>query len=366
MTLPPPIPPGATIGILGGGQLGRMIALAAAALGYRCHVLSPEADGPAAQVCGRSTLAAYDDEAALAAFAASIAVATFEFENVPAATAAFLATRIPVRPGPEALRIAQDRVLEKSFVHSLGIATAPWAKITDEPGLKAALARIGRPAILKTARMGYDGKGQVRIAAAADDGGDDDGGAAAWRALGGVRAVVEAEIAFRCEISVIAARGQDGAIACYVPVENAHVGGILATTIAPARIPRRLREEAIEIAMRIAIGLDLVGLVAVEMFVTEDERILVNEIAPRPHNSGHWTMDACGASQFEQLVRAICGLPLAAPERHSDAMMHNLIGSDVERWREVADPRARLHLYGKREPRPGRKMGHVTRLSPRS
>jgi len=354
------IAPGATIGILGGGQLGRMTALAAAELGYRTHAYSPDRDAPAAEIATTATCAAYDDAAALARFAASIDVATFEFENVPHATVRVLEGRVPVRPGWKALRIAQDRVLEKQFVNDQRIGTAPWAEVTSVETLRAALDKIGRPAVLKTARLGYDGKGQARI-------GPGDDAAAAWRAIGAVRGVLEGFVDFACEVSVVVARGLDGATATYVPVENRHVAGILDTTIAPARIARAAIEAAEDVGVRLARALDIVGLLAVEMFVAKSGELLVNEMAPRPHNSGHWTIDGCVTSQFEQHVRAICGLPLGSPERHSDAMMKNLIGDAWRNWPElVRDPAAKLHLYGKTETRPGRKMGHVTRLYPKS
>jgi 5-(carboxyamino)imidazole ribonucleotide synthase len=355
---PAVIPPGSVIGILGGGQLGRMTALAAARLGYRTHVLCPEADAPAIEVAGAATVAPYDDAGAAAEFAAAVDVVTIEFENIPEAAVHRLAARRPLRPPPLALRVSQDRAIEKRFVNDAGIATAPWAEVGGPEELKAALARIGRPAVLKTARLGYDGKGQVRIGAGGDVG-------CAWSELGRARAVLEGLVDFEREVSVVLARRSDGAIAAYPPVENRHVDGILATTVAPARIPAALAAEAVTIGSRIAAALGLVGLLATEMFLTRDGRLLVNEIAPRPHNSGHWTIDACATSQFEQLVRAICGLPLGSTERHADAVMTNLLGDDVDRWRELLQqPDARLHLYGKREARPGRKMGHVTRLYP--
>lgn len=355
-----PLAPGGVIGIIGGGQLGRMTALAAARFGYRCHIYDPEPDSPAAQVSWRATVGAWDEREKLEAFAKTVDVVTFEFENIPHESVKLLAERVPVRPNWNALRVSQDRIVEKDFVSGLGIAVTDYATVSDAGALERALADIAPPAILKTTRLGYDGKGQARI---------DRGGSAeeAWRKLGGRPAILEAAVDFACEISVIAARALDGTTVCYVPVENRHRHHILDTTTAPAPIPAALAEEAQATARAIAGGLDLVGLLAVEMFVTRDGRLLVNEIAPRPHNSGHWTIDACEVSQFEQFVRAVAGLPLASPERHSDAVMKNLIGEEVERWRElVRDPTARLHLYGKREVRPGRKMGHVTWLKPRS
>jgi 5-(carboxyamino)imidazole ribonucleotide synthase len=353
------IEPGATIGILGGGQLGRMTALAAIALGYRCHIFCPIKDSPAKQATSLATTAAYDNKLALGRFARSVDVVTFEFENVPADTAEFLAERKLVRPGPRALRIAQDRIKEKDFLRSIGVATAPYQRVTGLEELRGALDTIGPRAILKTIRMGYDGKGQVAIRSDSDT-------AAIWRRFGATEGILEGFVDFSCEISVIIARSENGKTATYVPVENQHVNHILDTTIAPARVKPEIAMRAEAIARHIAEKLDLVGLLAVEMFVTQAGDVLVNELAPRPHNSGHWTIDACYTSQFEQLVRAICGLPLGSPERHSDAMMKNLIGSDLEKWRDaVSDPLQKIHLYGKDQALPGRKMGHVTKLIPR-
>jgi 5-(carboxyamino)imidazole ribonucleotide synthase len=354
------IAPGATIGILGGGQLGRMIALAAAALGYRAHVLCPDEDNPAKRVTAYATTAPYDDRAALQRFAAAVDVVTFEFENVPADTAEILAAMRPVRPGPDALRIAQDRLREKDFLRAIDVATTPYRAVTSAAALARAARDLGPKSVLKTVRGGYDGKGQQTIGADADL-------AAAWAALGADIGILESFVPFICEISVIVARGLAGDTAAYVPVENRHVSHILDTTIAPARVSPEVARRAEAVARHVAERLDLVGLVAVEMFVTAAGEVLVNEFAPRPHNSGHWTLDACVTSQFEQLVRAICGLPLGSPERHSDAVMKNLIGADVEAWREIInEPTAKLHLYGKTQVSPGRKMGHVTRLLPRT
>lgn len=349
--------PGATIGILGGGQLGRMAAMAAAELGYRCHVFSPEEDAPAKEVAAGATTAPYADLAAVRAFAGAVDVATFEFENVPASTLAAISGTTPVRPGARALQLSQERAVEKAFVNGLGVATPRWAKVSSPSSLVAASAGTGFPAILKTARFGYDGKGQVRIDSPADliD---------AWHRIGEREAILESVIEFEREISVIAARGLDGDLATYVAVDNVHRDGILHTTTAPSAAPAEVAAAADGIARRIAVALDLVGLVAVEMFVVADGGVLVNEIAPRPHNSGHWTLDACAVSQFEQFVRAVAGLPLGDPARHSDAVMTNLIGDEVDSWEAAAGERgACLHLYGKAETRPGRKMGHVTRLS---
>ena len=351
-----PIAPGSTIGIFGGGQLGRMTALAAARLGYRCHIFCPEADNPAAEVSAAATVAGYDDAAALDAFAASIDVATFEFENVPYEAVARVAAQVPVRPGWEALKTSQDRAVEKRFLGGIGLATAPWMEVRSAADLR----RAPCPGILKTARLGYDGKGQFRL----DEGFD---AAAVWDAFGAGRGVAEALVDFSAEVSAIAARGADGSVAVFDVGRNDHEGGILRQTTVPAPVPASLAAEAQTLAARAAEALDLVGLLAVEFFVTREGRLLANEIAPRPHNSGHWTQDACGADQFEQFVRAVAGLPLADPARLSDARMVNLLGEDVRSWPGLlAEPGARLHLYGKREVRPGRKMGHVNRLSPKT
>jgi 5-(carboxyamino)imidazole ribonucleotide synthase len=354
------VEPGGIIGILGGGQLGRMTALAAANLGYRCHIFCPEPDSPAMQVTPLATVAAYDDRAALARFADAVDVVTFEFENVPATTVALLAAHKTVHPRPEVLAICQDRLKEKDFLNANGVATTRYRRVENVSDLQTAIGEIGDRAILKTARWGYDGKGQVAIEPGTDT-------EAAWASLRSDEAILEARVDFACEISVVLARGADSAVAAYPAVENRHVGGILDTTTAPARIDPALAARADTVARTIAAALDLVGVLAVEMFVTKGGELLVNELAPRPHNSGHWTIDACVASQFEQLIRAVCGLPLGSPAAHADAAMTNLIGPDVARWRDaVADPAAKLHLYGKGEARPGRKMGHVTRLLPRS
>jgi 5-(carboxyamino)imidazole ribonucleotide synthase len=333
-----------------------MIALAAARLGYRCHILAPEQDSPAAQVTNLATVAPYEDVAALARFAAAVDVVTMEFENLPVDALAALAQARPVHPAPSVLAICQDRRKEKAFLSGIEVPTAPYAIVEGADSLDRALAELGRPAILKTARLGYDGKGQVKIDA---DAGLDDARATAAAAP----CVLEGWIDFEREISVITARGRDSAQVSYVPVENRHRDQILVQTMAPAPITADLAGQAQALAERIAAELGLVGLLAVEMFVTRDRRLLVNELAPRPHNSGHWTIDACAVSQFEQLVRAICGLPLGDPARFADAVMENLLGGEVERWRAIlAEPGARLHLYGKAAIHPGRKLGHVTRL----
>jgi 5-(carboxyamino)imidazole ribonucleotide synthase len=354
-----PLPPGSTIGILGGGQLGRMTAMAAARLGYRCAIFCPEADAPASQVSALTIRGAYDDPEAQRRFAAAADVITYEFENIPLAPVEALARLKPVRPAPAVLAACQDRILEKRALTAAGIATARYAAIANLADLRQAASGLS-PGILKTARMGYDGKGQARVAGPAE-------AEAAFTRFGAVPCVLEAIVDFACEISVIAARDLDGQVATYATVENLHVHHILDETIAPAPVAPAIAAEAQRIARRIAERLDAVGLIAVEMFVTRAGEVLVNELAPRPHNSGHWTIDACAVSQFEQLVRAVAGLPLGSTERHSDARMKNLIGDEVHSWPALAaEPGACLHLYGKGEPRPGRKMGHVTRLAPRS
>ncbi len=354
-----PLPPGSTIGIIGGGQLGRMTALAAARLGYRVHVFTPEADSPAEQVSAAATVAGYDDRAALEAFARAVDVVTFEFESIPADSVRLMAGLVPVRPGWNVLATAQDRLAEKSFFNGIGIETAPWRPVRSPADLQAAVADLGRPSILKTTRLGYDGKGQVKITEGTDL-------AAAWDSLKTDEAVLEGFVTFEREVSVVIARNPSGETACFDLVENRHVNHILDTTIAPAPVSAALAQAALEIGRRTADALGLEGLLAVEMFITPDGRVLVNEMAPRPHNSGHWTMDACVTDQFEQFVRAVCDLPLGDPARHSDCRMKNLIGADVEQWSDLlAERSARLHLYGKAEARAGRKMGHVNRLYPK-
>ncbi|MBF0327177.1 5-(carboxyamino)imidazole ribonucleotide synthase [Magnetospirillum moscoviense] len=354
-----PLPPGSTVGIIGSGQLGRMAALAAARLGYRVHVYGPEPDSPTEQVAAAATVAAYTDLAALEAFARAVDVVTFEFENIPADSVRLLTGLVPVRPGWRVLDVAQDRISEKRFFNEIGIETAPWAEINSADDLRQAVARIGRPAVLKTTRLGYDGKGQTKI-------GPDTDLDRAWAAMAGATSVLEGFIDFAGEVSVIVARGLDGKTQAFEPAWNVHTNHILDTTTVPAPIDDSLAQGAIEVARKAAEALDLVGLLAVEMFVTKDGHILANEMAPRPHNSGHWTIDACVTDQFEQFIRAVCGLPLGDPIRHSDAVMKNLIGDDVNDWLAIlSDPDAKLHLYGKAEARLGRKMGHVTRIAPR-
>jgi 5-(carboxyamino)imidazole ribonucleotide synthase len=352
------ISPGNVIGILGGGQLGRMTALAAARLGYRCHIFAPEGGGPAAQVSASETIAAYDDLAALDRFAATIDVATFEFENVPVASVEHLLQSVPVRPGAKSLAAAQDRLVEKNFLRGIGIPTVPFQEVRNGAALAASLQELGAPAVLKTAQLGYDGKGQVLVRLDSDP--DE-----TFQQMGADRGVLEKWIDFRMEISVIVARGLDGKMVAFDPAENRHANHILDQSIAPARISTKIATEARGLAEKIATALDLFGLLAVEMFVTQEDTILINEIAPRPHNSGHWTMDACRSCQFEQFVRAICGQPLGSPDRYADAVMTNLIGDQVNGWPTIlGDPDLHLHLYGKDKARAGRKMGHVNRTYP--
>jgi 5-(carboxyamino)imidazole ribonucleotide synthase len=355
-----PLPPNATIGLVGGGQLGRMSALAAARLGYRCHILTRETDSPAAQVSHAVTISDYSDPVSLRAFAAAVDVISFEFENVSAEGLDLLASLRPVRPAPSVLRISQDRIDEKTFLNAAGVATAPWLPVTSLQDLHAAVHRLGLPSVLKTTRLGYDGKGQAMLRTQEDLD-------AAWERLNPKPLVLEGFIDFAQEISVVAARGADGALASFDTVENRHRNHILDVTLAPARIAQPIDQAAQAIARRVAEALDLIGLLAVEMFVDSIGKVLVNEIAPRPHNSGHWTIDACPASQFELHIRSIAGLPLPPATRHADAVMKNLIGPEgMALWpAALAEPGIIPHLYGKAEALPGRKMGHVTRLFPR-
>jgi 5-(carboxyamino)imidazole ribonucleotide synthase len=355
-----PLAPNATIGIVGGGQLGRMSAMAAARLGYRCHILAEEPGGPAEQVSASATIGSLEDPAALRAFAGAVDVVTFEFENVSAEGLDLLASLRPVHPSPAILRLAQERVAEKSFVNGAGIATAPWRAVGNRQALDEAVAALGLPAVLKTTRLGYDGRGQTVLR----DPGDLD---AAWEGLSPKPLILEGFVDFACEISVIVARGADGAIAAFDTVENRHRNHILDLTLAPARIGQEIADAAQAVARELATALDLVGLLAVEMFVDRDGRVLVNELAPRPHNSGHWTIDACPASQFEMHIRAVAGLPLPQAARHSDAVMKNLVGPEgLALWPAVlGEPGLIPHLYGKVGTAAGRKMGHVTRLFPR-
>ncbi len=355
-----PLPPNAVIGLIGGGQLGRMSALAAARLGYRCHILTREPDSPAAQVSHGVTISDYADPVSLRAFAAAVDVISFEFENVSAEGLELLASLKPVRPAPSVLRVSQDRAVEKRFLNQAGVPTAPWAAVSSLEELRQAVARIGLPAILKTTRYGYDGKGQARLTGPNDL-------ASAFENLDPKPLILEGFIDFAAEISVIVARGADSAIAAFDTVENRHRDHILDLTFAPARVPTSVAAEAQAIGRRVADALEVVGLLAVEMFVDARGRVLANEIAPRPHNSGHWSIEACPASQFEMHIRAIAGLPLPPAARHADAVMRNLVGpEDLALWPEIlSTPGLIPHLYGKAEARPRRKMGHVTRLFPK-
>jgi 5-(carboxyamino)imidazole ribonucleotide synthase len=355
-----PLPPNATIGLVGGGQLGRMSALAAARLGYRCHILTREVDSPAAMVAHGVTISDYNDPVSLRAFADAVDVISFEFENISAEGLDLLASLKPVRPSPHVLRTSQDRIAEKRFINGLGIATAPWRPVESLKDLEDAAAALGLPAILKTTREGYDGKGQAMLRTAADL-------APAFERLSPKPLILEGFVDFSMEISVVIGRGEDGALSAFDTVENRHHDHILDLTLAPARVPLAVSDQARSIARRIATGLDLIGLVAVEMFVDPKGAVLVNEIAPRPHNSGHWTIDACPMSQFELHIRTIAGLPLPPATRHSDAVMKNLVGpEETGLWpRIVGTPGFIPHLYGKAEARPGRKMGHVTHLFPK-
>lgn len=347
------------LGILGGGQLGRMSALAAARLGIACHIYTPEENSPAAQVSARTFVGDYKDTRKLKAFADSVDVITYEFENIPIKTVRYLQKHKPVYPDDRLLEIAQNRLNEKQFLNDIGIPTAGWAALHRASDIeKAANTLNGNRFILKTATMGYDGKGQTDYRP-----GDD--AKRKWAVLGTDTAIIEEVVDFACEISVIIARDKLGQTAHYGPVLNEHRNHILARSTMPAPIPEELARKAREMAQLLAEAVDLIGLLALELFLTTDGRLLANEIAPRPHNSGHWSIDACAVSQFEQHVRTVCDLPIAPPGRHSDAVMHNLIGADVRKagpWLEK--PGACLHLYGKPEVREGRKMGHVTIISP--
>ncbi|MDO9640282.1 MAG: 5-(carboxyamino)imidazole ribonucleotide synthase [Pseudotabrizicola sp.] len=354
-----PLPPGATIGILGGGQLGRMLSVAASRLGFQCHIYEPGAAPPAGHVAAHVTTAAYDDLDALRAFAQSVDVITYEFENIPTASLDVLEAIRPIRPNRRALAVSQERIAEKDFLTGLGLVTAPYARVTDMATLQTALTQIGTPAILKTTRLGYDGKGQARIMTPDD-------APAAWAAMNGAESVLEGFIDFSHEVSVIAARGLDGSVACYDPGENVHRSGILHSTTLPARLSPTQRSDAVLIAARILNALDYVGVLGVELFVTPKGQkggLIVNEIAPRVHNSGHWTQAGCAVDQFEQHIRAIAGWSLGDGTRYADVVMENLIGDDVDTVPALARERAtQIHLYGKTEVKPGRKMGHVNRV----
>ncbi len=354
------LPPGSTIGILGGGQLGRMLALAAAQLGFKTHIYAPEADSPAFDVATHHTIAAYDDEKALAAFANSISVATYEFENIPVPTVEFLSKSIPVRPGAKALACAQDRINEKTLARELGAMTADFAAVNSYDELIKRIEQIGTPSVLKTCRFGYDGKGQAKILKTED-------AKAAWAAMKDQPSILEGFVNFQSEVSVIAARGLDGEFRAFDVTENEHRNHILHRSIAPARIKPKATEEAVSIARKIAERLDYVGVFAIEFFALDfakQEVLYVNEMAPRVHNSGHWTQDGADTSQFEQHIRAVAGWPLGSTALKSGgAEMINLIGDDINDWQKIsAQSGACLHHYGKREARPGRKMGHVNRV----
>jgi len=362
MSLLPPgstIGPGATIGIVGGGQLGRMSALAAARLGYRCHILTDDPESPAAQVASGITVGDYNDLAALERFSESCDVISFEFENIDAAGLELLRQHRPVRPGPEILRIAQERVAEKSFLNGIGIPTAPWRAIESMADLERTAAELGLPAVLKTTRLGYDGKGQALLRRA-------DELAPAFARLEPKPLILEGFIDFACELSVIVARNPAGEIAVFDVVQNRHKNHILDLTLAPAPIDPTIAKVAQGYGRRLAEALQLEGLLALELFVDRDGRVLANEMAPRPHNSGHWTIDACPVSQFEMHIRAIAGLPLPPATRHADAVMKNLVGpDDLALWPEILATVGLIpHHYGKAEARLGRKMGHVTVLFP--
>jgi 5-(carboxyamino)imidazole ribonucleotide synthase len=354
---PKPLPPGSTIGIIGGGQLGRMLVIAAATLGYRVHIFAPDDDSCAAEISATVTRASYSDHAALAAFAHSVDVATFEFENIDAGPLAEVASRVSLWPPLAALEIGQDRITEKDFASDLGARTAPWAAVSSRAELDAAIATVGMPAILKTTRFGYDGKGQARIKDKADID-------AAWAAIAGKPAILEAMVAFDHEFSLIVARDQYGGISFWDAPENIHKDGILATSaVPPSDIIRQQVPAARGLARRLAEKLDYVGVFAVEFFASDDGPVF-NEMAPRVHNSGHWTIEGAVTSQFENHIRAVAGLPLGSTKRTgSSVLMKNIIGHDADDWLAMAaDSGSHLHLYGKDEARDGRKMGHITRV----
>ncbi len=349
------LPAGSIIGIVGGGQLGRMLSVAASRLGYRSHIFEPSANPPAGQVAEYVTTASYEDEAALRAFGAAVDVITYEFENIPTAALDILQDCAPIRPGREALRISQDRLTEKTFLRDLGLQTAAFADVPDAAAMEAAIADVGAPAILKTRRFGYDGKGQVRVTQA-------DQAQSAYAEMKGAPSILEGFVDFDFEVSVIAARGVTGEVSCFDPGENVHSDGILRTTTVPARLTNKQATDAVLIAAKILSTLDYVGVLGVELFVGQTG-LIVNEIAPRVHNSGHWTQNGCAVDQFEQHIRAVVGWPLGDGQRHSDVVMENLIGDDLDRLPELAGQRnAAIHLYGKADVKPGRKMGHVNHV----
>ena len=356
-----PILPGATIGVLGSGQLGRMFAIAARRMGYRVHTYSPDLDTPTGQIADLEVVASYDDLDSVASFARRVSVVTFEFENVPAPTAQAAASCAPVRPSGAILHTTQQRIREKAFLKSAGLPMTPYREVHTPQDLDHAVAKLGLPAVLKTAAFGYDGKGQFLIRSR-------DQLAEAWSAIGRQEAVLEAFIDFEREISVVAARGEDGQFVHYGAIENQHCRHILDLSIAPARVSPHVASEAVEIARCVLERLGVVGVLCVEFFVTRDGKLLINELAPRPHNSGHLTVDACVTGQFEQQLRAVCGLPLGSTAMHRPAAMANILGDQWSNgepdWRAAClFPDVKLHLYGKLEPRPGRKMGHLTALN---
>ncbi|MFZ4124979.1 MAG: 5-(carboxyamino)imidazole ribonucleotide synthase [Rickettsiales bacterium] len=347
------VPPGSTIGIVGGGQLGRMLARAASRMGYKTHIYTPEKDSPASHVAFATTVGAYQDANALRAFGEAVDVVTFEFENVPSETLTMLEKIVAVRPNPNVLFTTRHRLREKEFIRAQGIQTAPFAPVRNEQELAEAIKTIGTPSVLKTCELGYDGKGQAVIKDAAQ-------AMAAWESLGKSECVLEGFINFSAEASIIVARSTNGEARCYPLVENIHRDHILHKTIAPAPFIDAHQADAVRIAKILAEALDVVGLLAVELFVTKDG-LLVNELAPRPHNSGHWSMDGAPTSQFEQHIRAICGWALGDTTARSKCEMINLLGDEWQQWQEYAkQPEAHVHLYGKTESRAGRKMGHVT------
>ncbi|MBI1393795.1 MAG: 5-(carboxyamino)imidazole ribonucleotide synthase [Alphaproteobacteria bacterium] len=361
----PIVPPGGSIGIVGGGQLGRMMAAAASRIGLSAHIYADAPGSPASFVAASTCMGSFDDTHALSGFAAGVDVLTYEFENVPAGPLASLALEgVAVAPNVEVLRVAQDRLIEKTFANELGAVTAPFRQIDSPADIVAAARDIGGPTILKTRRLGYDGKGQVRLPSI-DDGLDATAADDAWREVAGAPCILEGMIDFDCEISIIGARGRNGEIAIYDAPRNVHRGGILRTSIVPANVPSRSIKAGRQIVTDLLERLDYVGVIAVEFFVQTNGDLLVNELAPRVHNSGHWTEDACVTGQFEQHIRAVAGWPLGSTRRFANAEMINLIGDDVATWRDhAADPFACVRLYGKDVARAGRKMGHVTRLVP--
>ena len=354
------IPPGAVIGVLGSGQLGRMFAIAARRMGYRVHTFSPDTDTPTGQVADREIVASYDDLDAVGEFARNVSVVTFEFENVPAPTASEAERHVPVRPAGRVLHITQHRLREKTFLSEAGFPVTPFARVGSLVELEAALARIGAPAVLKTAGWGYDGKGQFKIQRPSQ-------ASEAWQAVNTTEAVLEAFVDFECEVSVVGVRGSDRSISTFPVIENAHANHILDLSCCPARIPDAVAKLAVDIARGVLESIDCVGVLCVEFFVTRDGKLMINELAPRPHNSGHLTIDACVTCQFEQQLRAICNLPLGSTELLRPAAMANLLGDlwepNTPAWDDVCRfDDVKLHLYGKLQPRPGRKMGHMTAL----